>query len=198
LDNPGSDELSEITRPVNTQTSPFKFLLELIQTLVLAFILYFLIDSVVARVRVENISMLPTLQSGEFLLVNKLAYRYGEFQYGDIIVFHYPENPRDDYIKRTIGLPGDSIVVAGEKVIVNGIPMAEPYTAEPPYYTGEWVVPEDSLFVLGDNRNQSSDSHSWGFVPINNVVGKAIVIYWPLGEMKILNYPMVVSAAGNE
>lgn len=198
MDNPGLDESSEITRPVRIKTSRYKFLFELVQTLALAFILYFLIDSVVARVRVENISMLPTLESGQFLLVNKLAYRHGDFQYGDIIVFHYPDNPREDYIKRTIGLPGDSIEVFGEKVIVNGIPMEEPYTAEPTYYTGEWNVPEGFLFVLGDNRNQSSDSHSWGFVPIDNVVGRAIVIYWPLDEMKILNHPTVVSAANNE
>jgi signal peptidase I len=198
LDNQVVEDYFEDTRPVKTQKARFKFLLEILQTLILAFVLYFLIDSVVARVRVENISMLPTLESGEFLLVNKFAYRNGDYQYGDIIVFHYPDNPRDDYIKRTIGLPGDDIKVAGEQLFVNGVAVEESYTAEPPRYNGEWEVPEGHLFVLGDNRNQSSDSHSWGFVPLDYVVGKAILIYWPLDEMKLLNQHMIVNAADYE
>lgn len=163
----------------------------------MAVALYFLIDSVVARVRVENISMEPTLQPGEFLLVNKLAYRLGNFQYGDIIVFHYPPNPSEDYIKRVIGLPGDEVTVKDNQVKVNGYPLTEPYISAPPHYDGTWKVPEDSIFVLGDNRNQSSDSHSWGFVPTNYVVGKALVIYWPFSELKVLTQPNIVNAAAN-
>ena len=100
LINEGAEDNAEPTQPMKkTGMSVFKFLFEILQTVILALILYFLIDSVVARVRVENISMLPTLESGEFLLVNKLAYRIGDYQHGDIIVFHYPKNPQDDYIK---------------------------------------------------------------------------------------------------
>jgi signal peptidase I len=161
----------------------------------MAVALYFLIDSVVARVRVENISMEPTLQSGEFILVNKLAYRLGEFRYGDIIVFHYPPNPREDYIKRIIGIGGDEIKVGNGKVYVNGQPLVEPYISAPPQYEGTWKVPKDFLFVLGDNRNQSSDSHSWGFVPDNYVVGRALVIYWPFNQLKVLNQPLIVNVA---
>jgi len=192
------ENTAEQTRPVNTGMSIFKFVFEIFQTVVLALILYFLIDSVVARVRVENISMLPTLESGEFLLVNKLAYRNGDFQHGDIIVFHYPQNPQDDYIKRIIGLSGDTVTITQEEVYVNGNKMDEAYIAESPVYDGEWIVPPDYIFVLGDNRNQSSDSHSWGFVPIDDVVGKAIVIYWPLDELKILSSPAIVNAANIE
>jgi signal peptidase I len=169
-----------------------RFLVEVIQTVILALLLYFLIDSVVARVRVENISMKPTLQPGEFLLVNKLAYRFGPIGRGDIVVFHHSE--QEDYIKRIIGIPGDVVKVAGGRVSVNGQPLRELYISGPPSYEGEWVVPEDSFYVLGDNRNQSSDSHQWGFVPGKSVVGKAIVIYWPLNRFEIINQHVVFAS----
>lgn len=171
------------------------FLMEIFQTLLLALILYFLIDAVVARVRVENISMEPTLLPGEFLLVNKLAYRFGDVQHGDIIVFHFPQNPIDDYIKRVIGLPGDTVEITNGTVIIDGQKINEPYIKAPPDYDGVWQVPDGSIFVLGDNRRQSSDSHSWGFVPMENAVGRAILIYWPVQKIRILNEPLVVNAA---
>lgn len=173
-------------------TSAFRILLEVVQTLALAIVLYFLIDFVVARVRVENISMLPTLQPGEFVLVNKMAYKLGEFQRGDIVVFHYSE--QEDYIKRVIGIPGDIIEIDTGQVRVNGQILDEPYISAAPQYLGAWEVPEDSLFVLGDNRNQSSDSHRWGFVSEQSVVGEALVVYWPLSEVKLLSQPLTVKA----
>lgn len=169
--------------------------LEIFQTVIMALVFYLLIDSFFPRVRVENISMKPTLQPGELLLVNKLSYRLGEPHHGDVIVFHYPGNPSEDYIKRLIGLPGDQIRVDGGLVYINNQPMDEPYISAPPAYKGAWQVPEDSFFVLGDNRNQSSDSHSWGFVPRDNIVGKALIIYWPLDQVKTLYHPLVVNAA---
>ena len=186
----------EITPPPN-RTVWIRFLLETLQTVILAVVLYFIIDSVVARVRVENISMEPTLQPGEFVLVNKIVYRFGEVRHGDIIVFHFPQNPAEDYIKRIIGVPGDKVSIKNQQVFINEQAIEENYTAAPPDYNGEWVVPADDLFVLGDNRNQSSDSHSWGFVPMKLVVGKAEVIYWPFNEVKSLNQPFVVKAANN-
>jgi len=186
----------EITPPPN-RTVWIRFLLETLQTVILAVVLYFIIDSVVARVRVENISMEPTLQPGEFVLVNKIVYRFGEVRHGDIIVFHFPQNPAEDYIKRIIGVPGDKVSIKNQQVFINEQAIEENYTAAPPDYNGQWVVPADSLFVLGDNRNQSSDSHSWGFVPMKLVVGKAEVIYWPFNEVKSLNQPFVVKAANN-
>jgi signal peptidase I len=169
------------------------FLLETFQTILLALVLYLLIDSVVARVRVENISMKPTLEPGEFLLVNKLAYRLGEIQHGDIVVFHY--SPQEDYIKRVIGLPGDQVRIRDREVFVNGNQLSESYIAAAPNYNGEWQIPKDSIFVLGDNRNQSSDSHEWGFVQTKNVVGRALFIYWPFTDARVLNQPFVVHAA---
>jgi signal peptidase I len=139
--------------------------------------------------------MLPTLEPGEFVLVNKMAYKLGDHQRGDIVVFHYPLNPQEDYIKRVIGVPGDQVVIENASVTVNGQTLEEAYISAPPEYSGTWVVPEDNLFVLGDNRNQSSDSHSWGYVPFENVVGKALFIYWPLENFKIFNYSTTVRAS---
>ena len=165
------------------------FLIELLQVLVLAAILYFAIDAVVARVRVENISMEPTLMPGEFLLVNRLAYRTGPITRGDVVIFHYPLNPKEDFIKRAIGLPGDTVRVENGSVYVNDSKLTEPYIAADPDYTGSWVVPEGGIFVLGDNRNRSLDSHAWGFVPLDFILGKALVVYWPIDQMKVIGHP---------
>ena len=178
--------------PQPEQRRGIQFLLEILQTLALALVLYFLIDFFIARVRVENISMVPTLQPGEFVIVNKMAYRMGEPERGDIVVFHY--SPQEDYIKRVIGLPGDQVEIKNGQVWVNGYLLHEPYISAPPDYEGSWEVPAGSLFVLGDNRNQSSDSHRWGFVRLDSVVGEALVIYWPLSEAKILSQPIAVRA----
>ena len=185
----------EPVTPQRTSAGWIRVLSETLQVIVLAVLLYFLIDTFIARVRVENISMLPTLKPGEFVIVSKIAYRTGSIQRGDVIVFRYPMNPREDYIKRVIGLPGDQVEIRGGVVYVNSQPLVEPYISGPPGYEGTWEVPDGQLFVLGDNRNQSSDSHSWGFVPIENVVGKALVVYWPPSEVKLLTPPNVVSAA---
>lgn len=176
--------------PKTRKESNFELLrpfLELLETLALALILYFAVDSVMARVIVEKISMEPTLQPGNFVLVNKLAYRLGgKPRTGEIIIFHNPMNLSEDYVKRVIGVPGDDVLIDNGQVYVNGIPLNEPYISAPPIYSGEWTVPPDSLFVLGDNRNESYDSHDWGFVPMEYVVGKALVVYWPLTSIKIV------------
>lgn len=195
MENYHTEEINTQEPPVKSRPGWLSFLIETIQTLVLAVVLYFLIDSIMARVRVDNISMQPTLKPGEFLLVNKIEYKLGQIQRGDIVVFHYPLNPREDYIKRVIGLPGDTVTISNTRVMVNNQTLTEPYISAPPQYSGSWEVPEGKVFVLGDNRNQSSDSHSWGFVPHDNIVGKALVVYWPLEEFKLLTLPSPVSAA---
>lgn len=194
MDDFRSEEITDPVQPIKTRPGWLTFLLETLQTIVLAVVLYFAIDSVVARVRVENISMEPTLMPGQFILVNKLSPKLNDINRGDIIVFHYPIDPREDYIKRVIGIPGDTIEVRGNMVYVNGNAIKEPYIAAEPSYNGSWAVPVSELFVLGDNRNQSSDSHAWGFVPWANIVGKALIIYWPLDQLKTLSQPIVVSA----
>ncbi len=164
-------------------------LVEILQTLILAVVLYFAIDAVFARVRVINISMQPTFYEGDVLLVNKLAYKLGMMHTGDVVIFHNPNFLEEDYIKRLIGKPGDVVTAANGVISVNGIPLTEPYIAQAPNYSGEWVVPAGSVFVLGDNRNSSSDSHSWGFVPVEDLVGKALLVYWPFDAVKIIHQP---------
>ena len=164
-----------------------RFVLDILETLILAVVLYFGINAVSARVRVDGFSMRPTLQDGEYILVNKLAYKTGEPTRGDIIVFVFPVNPEEDLIKRVIGLPGETVSVHNGIVSVDGVPLTEPYIASPPAYDGDWVIPEGQLFVLGDNRNDSRDSHQWRFLPIENVIGKAVLIYWPPEEWQVIN-----------
>jgi signal peptidase I len=177
-------------------TSVFwQFMLDLFETVLLAVVLFLGINAVSARVRVDGFSMLPTLQDSEFVLVNKLAYKVGQPHRGDIIVFRYPGQPPQDLIKRVIGLPGDQILVRDGHVFVNGAQIDEPYIAAAPRYSGNWTVTEGSLFVLGDNRNDSSDSHSWGLVPEGNVIGKGILIYWPPPEWAMIDHANVAVAA---
>jgi signal peptidase I len=197
LENPIPETTPSLEPPIppeeHKRPAWLGILWEIVQTLIMAVVLYFLIDTVVGRVRVENISMQPTLHEGEFILVNKLAYRLGSVERGDIVIFHH--DATDDYIKRVIGLPGDKVEVRGEQVYINGHMLSEKYIAASPRYTGAWEVPEGQLFVLGDNRNQSFDSHNWGFVPLDRVVGRALVVYWPLKDIQVLNQVPGVAAA---
>jgi len=158
------------------------FLREVFETALLALVLFAAINFLTARIRVDGSSMEPTLRNGEFVLVNRLAYRIGQPARGDVVVFHYPKNPTQEYIKRVIGLPGDEVKIFRRQVTVNGKILDEPYIADAPHYTVNTTVPAGTFFVLGDNRNNSSDSHSWGPVPLENVVGKAFLVYWPPEE----------------
>ena len=172
-----------------------RFLLDLLETVGLALIMFVVINSVSARVRVDGSSMLPTLQDREFLLVDKVAYQLGTPSRGDIVVFHSTTEADKDLVKRIIGLPGDSVVISSGHVSVNGQRLDEAYIAAAPNYSGEWRVPAGSLFVLGDNRNDSSDSHMWGYLPEQNVIGKALLIYWPPPEWAMINHVKLVVAA---
>ncbi len=179
----------------NNRGSVRRFIIDVLETVVLSLVLFLGINAISARIRIESISMQPTLYAGDYVIVNKVAYKLGEPERGDVVVFHYPPDPgREPYIKRVIGLPGDTVVVRDNQVIVNGSILEEPYINSAPNYDGEWQVPANSLFVLGDNRNNSSDSHSWGMVPLKNVIGKAEVVYWPPSEWKALNTSSAVAS----
>jgi len=188
------------------------FLQEVLETLGLAVLLFLVINIISARVRVDGFSMRPTLNDGEFVLISRLAYQFGSVQRGDIIVFRPPMYPEEgffrrllglpnisddyeDYIKRVIGLPGDSIKIENGTVRINGTLINESYIAAPPDYSGEWTVPAGNLFVLGDNRNNSADSHAWGFLPEKNTLGKALVIYWPFEDWKVLKSNLAAPVA---
>ena len=181
---PDIEQYSAETTPPTAAPKPVKsglkgLVKDVLETLLVSLLLFFAINQISARIRVDGFSMEPSMHSGEFVIVNKLAYKIGSPQPGDIIVFHPPRNPQEDYIKRVIGLPGDQVVITDGGVQVNGQVLDEPYILQPPRYSASWDVPEGHLFVLGDNRNNSSDSHNWGPVPLKDVIGKALFVYWP-------------------
>jgi len=177
--------------PAQEKTDWKHVLLDLLETVGLAVVLFLIINALSARVRVDGFSMLPTLHDGEFVLVNKLAYHVGQPTRGDIIVFQSTTQQNLDLIKRVIGLSGDHVVIGSGKVSVNGQTLSEPYIAAAPNYSGDWNVPDGYLFVLGDNRNDSSDSHAWGFLPLQNVIGKALLIYWPPPEWAMVDHVQI-------
>jgi signal peptidase I len=170
-----------------------RVLLDLLETVGLALVLFLMINTVSARVRVDGQSMIPTLQNGEFVLVNRLAYQLGQPARGDIIVFRSVNQPDLGLIKRIVGLPGDAITIGNGRVVVNGTTLHEAYINAEPLYSGHWSVPVGYLFVLGDNRNNSEDSHAWGLLPIGNVVGKALLIYWPPPEWAMIDHVQIAA-----
>ncbi|MEM6869303.1 MAG: signal peptidase I [Cyanobacteria bacterium P01_C01_bin.121] len=164
--------------------------IEGLQTVGLSIVLALGIRQFVAEARfIPSESMLPTLEIDDRLVIEKISYHFNPPQRGDIIVFRAPQEAleaaksttNDAYIKRVIGLPGEEIEVSDGKVFVNGEALEEDYIQSPPVYTwGPDIVPEDEYLVLGDNRNSSSDGHVWGFLERDNIIGRAVVRFWPL------------------
>ena len=145
--------------------------------------------------KIPSGSMRQTLLEGDRIIVNRLLYRFHEPRTGDVIVFKYPEDPKRDFIKRLIGRPGDRVAIRDGKVSVNGQVLEQPDIFQRNYYynvgtfgaAGEDVeVPPEMYFVLGDNSGSSRDSRYWGFVPRRNLVGKAIVIFWPPQRARVV------------
>ncbi len=180
---------------------------EVLETVALTILIFLVVRSLVQNFKVEGSSMEPTLRHNQYLLVARFVYFAVDFgavkeflgplggllplpggrvylfqppQRGDIVVFRFPNDPSRDFIKRIIGLPGETVEVRNGQVYINGQPLEEPYLRERPSYTFQPVaVPPGHYFVLGDNRNNSSDSHIWGVVPEGNIIGKAWFSYWP-------------------
>lgn len=176
-------------------SSPWRAVKEVIQIVLLAFVLSFVLRTYIVEARqIPSGSMEPTLKIGDRLMVDKIMFKFSELKRGDIVVFKPTlaamSNTGSDayFIKRIIGLPGDEITVAQGEVYVNGKALVEPYEAEPPKYVyGPKKIPAGMLFVMGDNRNNSADSHVWGFLPLENVKGKAFARFWPLNRMGGIN-----------
>lgn len=161
---------------------------EWIYTILLALVLVFLIRTFALDTRiVPTTSMVPAIVPGDRLFVEKITHRFVGLERGDIVVFEPPTESglKDDLIKRLIGLPGDSIEVKDGKLFLNGIAQVEDYLNEDmEYLMEEQLVPEGKIFVMGDNRNRSFDSHSWGFADIESVEGKALLTYWPFDRIR--------------
>lgn len=163
------------------------------EAIIIAIVLTFFIITFVAQsFVVEGRSMLPTLKDGERLFINKFIYRFKGPERGDIIVFEPQGAPGKRYIKRVIGLPGETVYIKDYKVYINGEPLEEDYILEPAYSNyGPFEVPAGHVFVLGDNRNNSTDSRYpiVGYVEYDRISGEAFWVYWPINRARILHNP---------
>ena len=164
---------------------------EIIESLAIAVVIVTFITVFVGRFcRVKGRSMEPTLHTSEWLWTDKLGYELGSIKRGDIVVLKYHET-KDKYVKRVIGLPGDTIEVKNHAVYVNGARLAEPYVKEAPYSDfKEMTIPDHSYFVMGDNRNASDDSRgSVGFLPREKMEGRAVARFWPVWLLRVFVRP---------
>ena len=187
---------------------------EIIEAVVLAVVVFMLLQTTVRNFKVEGSSMDPTLEGGQYLLVNRLVYlridlerlskivpfwqaeedspRYAVHapKRGEIVVFQFPQDPSKDFVKRVVGLPGEEIEVRGGTVFVDGGLLEEPYLAAGGSRgrNGRLVqLEEGEYYVLGDNRAHSNDSRNWGAVPEANLRGKVWIVYWPAPKIRIIN-----------
>jgi len=179
-------------------------ILEIVETLVLTLLIFWVIQSFVAQpYRVEQQSMETTLEPDQYVLVDKLTPHWDTYKRGDVVVFTPPKGwasgtTETPYIKRVIGIGGDTITIHDGKVFVNDTALVEPYVfkengkpqeTEDVLQTGEWVVPQGELFLMGDHRQSSADSREFGTVAVDKVIGRAWLRYWPLNTLEILPTP---------
>ena len=166
-----------------------KFIQNIVAPILAAVAIFALIQGTVASFKVFHSSMLPNIQPGEYIMVSKAAYFFRSPERGEVIVFHSPQNPNSDLIKRIIALPGDTVEIKDNKVFVNDIPLNEAYPAEPPNYIFPYYeIPAGNYFVLGDNRNHSIDSHKGWTVPREDIVGKVWFTYWPPQKWRLIEH----------
>lgn len=218
-DQPADQDPEQSDR--TTKTRKRSAIWELVETLLLALLIFIAVRSVVLNYRVDGLSMMPTLHDREMLIVNRREYSHidlaalvnwvpgvsisGEHEWypfrppkrGDIIVFTPPMGGPEPYIKRIIGLPGDTVAIHDGSVYINGKRLNEPYLRSDTLWQGSVArtpikVPEDSVFVMGDNRDNSSDSRVFGPVAISSIIGKAWLAYWPPSEAHIMPQPKYV------
>jgi len=133
-------------------------------------------------------SMEPNFEDGQRLIVNKIIYKFDDISRGDVVILRPPPHMDVEYIKRVIGLPGETVEIKNGFVYINGEPLSEPYIEDPPtYIMKEIEIPEDYYFVLGDNRNASNDSHYWGPLPRRNIIGQVWLSIWPPTDWGIIS-----------
>lgn len=158
---------------------------EIVETALLTAIIFLLVNMVIGRFRIESVSMLPNLVEGEYVIVDKISYSLRPPERGDIVVINKVNSP--DLIKRVIGLPGETIEVHSGQTFINGVALTEPYVVHAPNYElAPTTVEPGRYYVLGDNRGNSSDSHVFGSIPKEDLVGRAWLIYWPPPDWKIV------------
>ena len=163
---------------------------EILDLIVLVGAIYALVNLTTVRFIVKGPSMEPNFHDGQFLIVSRINYMLGDPQHGDIIVFHFPNDPSEDYIKRVIGVPGDVVEFRGGLLYVNNEVQDEPYINEPcTRNCGDrtWTMGANEFFVMGDNRNRSQDSRAFGVVERKYIVGEVVLRYWPPSDWGIVH-----------
>ncbi len=175
------------------------FLREFLMTIIIAAIIVFAFQFSLQTFIVVMSSMEPSFHDGQRLLVNKAVYHFDEPERGDVVVFKAPNGRKGDYIKRVIALPGDIVEIKDSEVYINDSALDEPYIMNPPQYTLEaQEVPKNQYFVLGDNRNNSDDSHHGWFVPREDIIGKAWLSIWPPSVWQVVpDYPLNEALTGS-
>ena len=163
------------------------FFRDIVITVILAVVIFFALQFTVGNFVVIGSSMQPSFYEGERVVASKLAYKFHEPERGDVIIFLPPRNMDEDLIKRIIGLPGERVEVKDGVVYIENLPLDEPYIKSPPSYNySVEIIPEDEYWVLGDNRNNSNDSHTGWTVPREDIIGKAWLVIWPPDVWKVV------------
>jgi signal peptidase I len=177
-ESPSSLEVAPSVPPAD-QARRSHVLREIVETVLLTAAIFLVVNAATGRFRIEGQSMEPNLHDGEYVLIDKISYLLHSPERGDVVVFTPPNNDRD-YIKRVIGLPGDTVEIKGGRVLVNGVVLDEPYLSGAIHSDmPAQVVEAGHYFVLGDNRNNSSDSRAFGSITPQSIVGRAWLVYWP-------------------
>lgn len=163
---------------------------EILEIAIVTLLFFIVARLLVQNYQVQGPSMMPTLYNHEYILVNKAQYLFSTPQRGDVIVFEYPKDTSEDFVKRVIAVPGDTVQVSADGLVtVDGVTINEPYVNDHlnPYEPETLKLGAGQYFVLGDNRGDSSDSRDWGPVPTKDIIGRAEMVYWPLNEVHVLH-----------
>jgi len=221
-DDTGWQSAPEEQRDERTLPSVRGVIKELLETAIFILLVFLIVRGVIQNFKIEGQSMEPSLHTGQYILVNKIVYFHFDMnaplrllpgnaelparvvypfhmpRRGEVVVFEYPRDLSKDYIKRVIGMPGDTVMIKDGQVFVNNVLLDEPYLkgvqttcrGDDPCNQGQAVpVPLGSVFVMGDNRNNSSDSREWGELPLDGIIGKAWVSYWPRDYWGVIPTP---------
>ncbi len=190
---------SETIKPMSIIQKIYTFLIDIVETLLLAAAVFLVVYVFLFRpFQVNGTSMYPNFTDNEYILTNIIVLNFEQPKKGEVIVFKAPPDPEKDFIKRVIAIPADKIYVKDGSVFLNGEKLDESkyLKSDIKTYGGAFLkegqeieIPQDSYFAMGDNRSYSSDSREWGFVPKKSIIGKSFFVYWPPGKMRIVKSP---------
>ena len=166
---------------------------EVVETALLTAVIFLIVNAATGRFKIDGSSMEPNLHNDEYVLVDKVTYLLGSPRRGDVVVF-YRDRSSKDYIKRVVGLPGETVEMANGVVTIDGLPLSEPYTAPSPKSFPARQLGADEYFMMGDNRSNSQDSRDFGPIERRNIVGRAWIVYWPPSQWAVVSHHSFASA----